>query len=370
MFLIERSIALFIYCFLLLGTCLLIERKKSNYKAILAIYTVALAIMGFFYEPYITGDLYRIRALLSTLSEYSWIDFFDQKIDGNILAIADIYYWLIAQTGEPRLLSSITAIICYSCVFYIICRTAKMYNIGRADIAIAVFFFMSTGTYMGVIGGIRSMTGISLLGLLFFRESVEKKFKIWHILLYMIAGFIHNFAFVLIVVRVVLPIFFKKLSTIKKILYLVLIFAAAAAIIYFSPDYLAGIIDKAEGYLTENQYRNIWGYGIGLICLLMIFRGILSWRGMEKELQVRFKEYTAFIIIGIITALLFCFEYSIFARTILQVMPFVFVPLLMILLNNKKDNGRLRFDILLLTSLLLFGVCLRGEINGLKFFVL
>lgn len=370
MFLIERLSALVVYCLILLVVCLLIERKKSNYKIILFVYTIVLAVMGFFYVPYKTADLYRIYEYLDVWEHYSWDYFFHNRLNGNILEIDRIYYWLIAQTGEHRLLPAITAFICYSCVFYIICRTAKIYEISRVNIAIAVFFFMSTGSYMGTIGGIRGLTGISLLSLLFFRESIEKKFRIWHILLYVIAGFIHNFAFVLIVFRLLLPIFFKKISAIKKILYITLIFVWAGIVIYFTPDYIKEVVDKAEAYITGDLYTNIWGYGIGIICLAIIFYGMLNWRKEGAELRVQFKEYTAFITGCIIVAVALCFEYSIYARTILEVIPFLFVPLLMILLKNKKDKGRFRFDILILTSLLLVGVCLRGEINGLKFFVL
>ena len=212
MFLFERLFALAIYVLILLIVCFFLSQRNSNYKKIFFIYTLLLAIMGFFYVPYITSDLYRIYEYLELFSRYDWNSFLYQRLDGDILKVDFIYYWLIAKTGEFRLLPAINTILCYSCIFYIISHTAERYNISRKNIALATFFFMSIGNYMFVVSGIRCMLGISLMSFCFFRENVEKKFKWWHIPIYLFAVFVHHFVFVLMVGRLIVPVLTKSLA--------------------------------------------------------------------------------------------------------------------------------------------------------------
>lgn len=371
MFLFERLTSLFIYIAVLASAVLLIEWKKSNYKAILIFYTIALSIMGFFYVPYKTADLYRINGYLETFSRYSWKQFFNYRIDKDIFAIDLIYYWLISQTGEPRLLPAINAFICYSCIFYIIIRTAQIYNISRKNIALTVLFFMSVGNYIFVISGIRSMLGICLLCFCFFRESIEKKFKLWHILLYLIAGFIHNFVFVLVFIRLIVPILTTRRSLVEKLIYVFFLCALAIVIFYLKPDYIKEVFNRAEGYLTEEIFSYFWNYlagGFTGIILIIIFyhfrRNIVA----KKQLS----ENCIFFIICLMVSFVFIFEYSIFHRTITYIAPILGLPILMVALQDRERQGKvyLKNNMLLLTTILLLIVCARGSLCSLKFFVL
>lgn len=371
MFLIERLFALIVYCLILLTVCLSIEWEKSNYKIILAVYAVLLAVMGFFYVPYETADLYRINEYLDAYEHYSWNQFFNNTLAGNILEIDHIYYWLIAQTGEHRLLPAINAFLCYSCVFYIIIRTAKMYKIDRKNIAFAVLFFMSVGNYIFVISGIRSMLGICILCFLFFRESVEKKFKLWHLPLYVIAGFIHNFVFVLIFIRLIISIFFNKTSILKKILYIALVTIAAGLVVYFSPNYIREVLNRAESYLDNNPYSYLWDYIVAILTGSIMLIGLLTMhKNSNKALKGHFRETKMFLIVCFVIAIVFCFEFSICHRTITYIAPILYLPILMVSLQNRKDKGALHWELLLLTGLMLFITCARGSLCGLKFFIL
>lgn len=370
MFLIERLSALLVYCLILLVVCLLIEWKKSNYKIILFVYTVVLAVMGFFYIPYETADLYRINNLLGWYEDYSWDYFFNNRLNGNILEIDRIYYWLIAQTGERRLLPAITAFICYSCVFYIIIRTAKIYKIDRKNIAFAVLFFMSVGNYIFVVSGIRSMLGICILAFLFFRESIEKKFGLWHLPLYVIAGFIHNFVFVLIFIRLMISIFFHKTVLLKKILYIALVVIAAGLVIYFSPNYIREVLNRAEDYLSNSPYSYLWDYIGAILTGSIMLIGAFTMHRSDKALKSCFKEMQIFLLVCCGIGIVFCFEFSICHRIITYIAPILSLPILMVSLQNRKDKGVLHWELLLITGLMLFIACARGSLCSLKFFVL
>ena len=62
MFLLERTISLLVYAFALFVAYQLIARvARKQYKVVLLMYLIALAIFAFNYKPYITADLYRLR---------------------------------------------------------------------------------------------------------------------------------------------------------------------------------------------------------------------------------------------------------------------------------------------------------------------
>ena len=369
MFLFERLFALAVYVGVLLVVCLLISQKNSNYKRILFGYTIALAIMGFCYVPYKTADLYRIYRYLNIWEHYSWDNFFHNRLNGNIFEIDAIYYWLIAQTGEHRLLPAINAFLCYSCVFYIIVRTAKLYNINRNNIALAVFFFMSIGGYIFVISGIRSMLGICLLCLCFFRESVEKKFRFWHIPLYIVLAGIHNFTFILVFVRLSVPIITRKVSVSKKFFYLVLLAISGVLALYFAPGYIREVINRTEGYISNEMYSYVWDYIIGILTGIIIVMALHNMRNMSSSVNKNVRQTKIFIMICLCVALVFSFEFSIFHRTITYITPILALPIIMIVLQDKKSKtyGFVWFS--LMVAILVIS-CARGSLCSLKFFVL
>ncbi len=370
MFLIERVFGLSIYAILLVVVLLLIERHNSNYKIILSFYAISLAIIAFYYLPYKAADLYRIYKDLDQFSKYSWEHFFSKRLNGNILQIDLIYYWLIAQTGEPRLLPAINTFVCYSCVFYIIIRTAKIYKIGRNNIAISLFFFMAIGNYMFVISGIRNMLGICLLCFCFFRESIEKKFKIWHILVYFMAGFIHSFVFILVFMRLLIHIFSMR-TIFKKFIYLLFVGSLLLGMLYVNIGYVRGVFNKAEKYITGEFYSYEWEYVIGgLTGIILIIT--LHYFTKNKKLKKDLRESSCFLIACLIIAFVFVFEFTIFHRSITYIAPIIGIPLLMITLQREQQAHKKNFKniIFSLTVILLIVVCARGSLCGLKFFVL
>lgn len=367
MFIFERVFAVFIYAIILAIILLLIEQKKSNYKLILICYTIILSIMGFFYVPYKTADLYRIYENLNRYSHYNWNQFYNGILSKNILKIDLIYYWLIAQTGEVRLLPAINAFLCYSCVFYIIVRTAKLCNIHRSNIALAVFFFMSIGGYIFVISGIRSMLGICLLCFCFFRESVEKKFKLWHIPLYIISAFIHNFTFVLIFIRLCVPLITKNISLSKKVVYFFVLGISALLVLSFYPGYIREVFNKAEGYTTNEVYSYEWDYAIGILVGGIILMALYNMTKIDRGINNSLKEIKIFTGICLFIAIVFSFEFTIFHRTITYIAPLLALPIIMTTAQGEKIIVY-RWGLFVLIGILLFIVCARGSLCSLKFF--
>lgn len=370
MFLIERLVGVGTFTIILLFVCFLISICKSNrgVRFVLFLYTIVLSIMGFFYVPYVTADLYRIYGFLDLFKTFDFNALWDRYQDSSS-PIAYIYYWLVSKTGENRLLPAITAFVCFSCIFYIIGKTAKIYDISRKNTALSVFFIMSVGFYLGMISGIRSTLAICLIAYCFFRETVEKKFRIYHIFIYVFAALIHNFAVVIIIIRLTIPFFVRSTKPWKKVAYTVFLCILSIFIVRNVSELLGSVFEKAKEYITGNLYSYGWGY---LINSIIIFTAIYFLKNLPKLINSEngnLKQTKIFSIVLIIIALVFCFEYSIFARTSNVLLPIVSIPCLMVSLEKSK-NLRVFNTVLILSMVIMILSFTRGSMCSYKFFVL
>lgn len=368
MFLFERLVGVGTYSAILVLVCYFISYFKSNkaLKIILFIYTIALAIMGFFFVPNSGADLYRIYGFLDSFKAYEFRAFLERYQDVNA-PVSYIYFWLISKTGEYRLLPAVNTLICYSCIFYIFRKTAEKYNISNQNVAIALFFYMSIGSYIYVISGIRTMLAISLVAFCFFRETVEKKFRIYHIILYILAAYIHNLAVVVILIRLIIPLFGKSISGIKRIAYMIFFAAISVFAALNMRELLDAVIAKAESYIYGNKYSYFWDYLIGAIVVvvsLIVLVKVISKQYGDKGLS----QIKLFSTVCVVLSLIFFFEFSTFHRLATYVNAITLTPLVMIYLE-KKENKNAQQLIMFASIVLLFISCSRGSLCSLKFFV-
>lgn len=375
MFLIERLVGLGIYCYFLAATCLLIAFSKIKLKNIAKFYTLALAVMGFFYEPYKTADLYRINESLHQFSNYTFSGFFNTFVKNSSVPAARIYYWLISKTGVFELLPAVTCIICYSCIFYAIVRAAEIYKIDRKSIAVAVFFFMSTGNYIMVISNIRTMLAISLIFFCMFRETVEKKYRPADILLYVIAAFTHNIAMIIIAIRMIVIVFNRKTPLIKR-LALVAVFAVAAVFMVARfGNIFNSIFEKAMSYITEGGYSYIWDYIVGVLAFLIELIVLIRCFKSKKDCS-ELVSMNIFLTLCTGIALVFCYEFSIFHRFTVYISPVLCLAQLMFCMKPKNEKKvvlgviHLRDFVFIISAAMLILACMRGSLCSLKFFVL
>lgn len=377
MFLAERLIGISIYAYFLLMFFLLIYASNINVKGLLAAYTLVLAAMGFCFKPYVTADLYRIYESVRLFATFSFSDFWHELVVTASTPAARLFYYAIGKTGIPELLPAITCLVTYTCIFYIILHTAERFSISRKHVAIAVLFTMSVGNYMMVISNIRSMLAISLICWCFFRESVEKKYSIFHLPVYITAGLLHNLAIVVIVFRIMVLLFKKQISTGKKIL---LLFCGMLLCGIFSigfPSLFVDVLEKAYEYLTEDMYSYSWEYLIGGMIYLIELWVLLNVKKISEPNRVIVDDMKNFLMLCLIVSGLFCFEFSIFFRIVTFIMPILGLPLMMILLKEKmtqtasgyRNVAQMQSMLISLSMVLLFLTCFRGSMTSLKFFV-
>ncbi len=387
MFLLERLVGVGVYSLLLVFVCFsLVGKSGKRIKNRLFIYSIILSVLAYNYVPYETADLYRIYGFVETFGQYSFSSFLKIYSSSAGFGLDSALYWIVGQTGHPQLLPAITAFICYSCVFYIIGKTAEKNHISGKNVAITLFFYMSTGTFIFMISGIRSMLGISLLAFCFYRESAEKKFNILHIFLYIVAAFIHAFSAVLVAVRFVVPIFDKKTSSVKRFFYLGLLALGTVLVLRNLDSYVDEILEKANSFLNGNAYSYIWDYIVAIITCFILVYVISKYKTIKRIEGLKLNVFWLYLTVVFVAALCFCYEFSIFHRTVVYLLPIICLPMLLIMLQKNDDirenkgltrvktvSGTVAYFntvLIFVSAILLLVSCLRGSLSSFKFFTL
>lgn len=373
MFIAERLMGVGLYTFALVMTCFFLIYSTIGYKVILGCYTAILCVMAFCYEPYVTADLYRIYAMAREFAAWGFGDFFKLFTVTSSTPGARLFYWCAGRMGIVELIPAITCLICFSCVFYLLSRTVERSGVGRANLAAALFFFMATGNYMMMVSNIRTMLSLSLISYCFYRESVEKKYHLFHLVLYLTAASLHNLAVVMIALRLMAALLERKMTWGKRLAYLLLLGTACLWTWDVMGPFVKDVLETAGVYVFGDQYSYFWEYVIGSV-VLMVELWIVRATGRAKCIHT--EEYLGlrrFLLLCLLTALVFFFEFSIFYRLINCFAPILAAPLLMVALQNEERKGRgamARTGVAAVSACLLFLSCCRGSLCSLKFFVL
>lgn len=379
MFLLERLVGVSIYCCVLVIVYLLIAASnRMKCKTILGLYVVALSVMAYFYEPYTTADLYRIFLTMDLFAPLDFAYFFETYAITSSAPIGRTIFWLFAKMGDYHLISVASTMISYSLIFYILLKAQAKYSISRANLALSLLFLMSTSIYISVIAGIRMMIAMSLIVFCFFRESVEHRFKLFHILFYMVAVFIHNMAIIILGVRMLAAFFSPKTRTTTRLAIVLLVLICGAVFVLFFDYMVKDVFDTILHYLFEPSYSDPWEYIIGILIALLYF--VLVRRFHLQSCGKTYRElatYNRAAKISMLISVAFCFVFSIFYRFIGHLIPILIMPMMMIVLREEQKQRARRYAkmsfqriVLIYSGIILFLNCARGSLSCLKFFVL
>ena len=131
------------------------HQSRKEAKLTLSVYLIALVLMGYFYKPNISADLYRYVKNMHYYSLFSFADIQPIAIKTTHPG-AVLYLYIIGQLGNDSLLPAISAFIDLILVFSVIKCEAARNKFTGVEICDALFFLMSTGILMGMISGIRN----------------------------------------------------------------------------------------------------------------------------------------------------------------------------------------------------------------------
>lgn len=371
---VARLIGVGTFTYFLLMFCLLIIYTNVSVKSLLRWYTVVLAVMGFFYEPYITSDLYRIREMMVSSSALEFPAFIRTYVTNSAVPAARLLYWAIGKTGILGLLPAIAAGVSYGSIFYILQDAVRRFGSKRQDVALALLFIMAAGQYMYTVSNIRMMIALTLICLCLYRETVQKKKMVWDLPLYLVAATMHSIALPVIAMRGVLPVFGRNMSVWKKMAFLTLVAAACAAVLVFVPGVADELLEKVEDYILDDSYSYFWEYLIGAAALFVEIYVLRIYAERNKNGEEAWDSIRWVLILCVAVAVVFCFVFSLFHRFTTYIAPILAAPLMLSVLREepgvepagKIQNRRTLIAVVSLCMLVL--TCSRGSMCSFKFF--
>ena len=373
--LIERLCGVGLYCLVLLVVCNGIAvSKPSSVKKWLVFYAVMLAAMGFFFVPSSSTDLARLTVYMHDWSAQS-ISWLVDKCSSSSTPAYIAYFWLAGQLHVDGLLPAITALIFYGLVFSCYWDFASRDSVPNKAVALGLFAFMSLGTFLQVISGIRSYLGFAFVFRAIYTEWFKGRKLVFNLPLYILAGTMHSASLVLVVARFLFLVFQRTNGRYGRFAAVVLAGLGIFLFTWVGGDYLAAAVDKANSYITGEVYSYAWETIIHLISALCAVVSLQACRAVRDGSSGLHNTWFFTAAIFIVSTCFLPFDYSIFLR--FTTVGTLFVPLLAmsalkpcakdVSLTNEQIGYR-RLMICLCVIVLLLA-CARGDLSAYKFFL-
>ena len=261
-------------------------KNPSQWRRGLILYTYAIFIIAYSYEATgrFSSDLLRYFAQLEQLQYLSPREAISYMNNG--LITENLFFWFIAHLQLPHLLPAITTATVYGVGAYIVFDTASKSD--RRNSWKIILIQLMIIPLINIITNVRNVFAFSVIVLGAYLELDKNKKWPISILLYLLAVFMHKSAAILVVLRLLVPVFKNKKFT---LIGLVLIFSlpvfinfAYSHISFFSiggqlgvvirrlilssHNYLLGV--EASGSLGEYALK-VQNSAGGLIARVIIF---------------------------------------------------------------------------------------------------
>lgn len=382
MFLIPRLIGVTIYTLLLLLVCIFISKTNMrDRKIVIWFYVICLSMMGYFYVPYITADLYRLLPIMHhdaamTISQLT------ERMISTGTPMVPLYYYCIGQLGVDGMLPAITAFITFALCFSIIMDFSKKNNINRKAVAIAIFVLMSRGFFYQTISTIRTVLSLSIISWCIYQEKVNNKNPVSLLLLMSIAALFHvigQFVFLCWLIY----IFVEKrgsISNFQKILFGCFLLGL---FVLYSGNILDAFLEKGEGYAklyqTGEGYSSKWETILSFGTIAIVGYSLGKFKQMYKEklyanqltdTEIGLNRLSCFLMLfTTMNVIMYFVEFNMFFRTSYFLMMLV-TPIILYVVSIEIEHKKAKTynALLIMSSIILIIACVRGDLSALKFF--
>ena len=257
MVLIGASVSLLAY--LLLMIFALTDRKISKFwlDKIFCLFGIAILIFAMFFTPndFIRWDLLQHLDILDNMRAGGW-EYAINNSPYKDLFIYNAFAYLISLLPEnfENLISVIPLCIDFLIIRYIVNDITKRKREFFSSQPIAVSYvcwIMLFGLKLAITG-IRCSLCVSICAIAIYWEYICKEKRIFSLFLYLIALFIHNFALLIVVVRIV--------SIIKKQWITLLLCILFALCITPISEFMVGNINNQYLVFIFERILDTWGY--------------------------------------------------------------------------------------------------------------
>lgn len=366
---VERAISVAIYAFVSCGVCAYLSQRKAKVGRALFLLTLVLSILAYFVQPAQTMDLYRLWITADDYNRYPVIQMVTKIFSGWSSPLGLVYVCLLSRLNH-HLLPAVTAFLFYSNISYIIKDFWKKHECSNSSMVLVLLFFLSRGVYGEVISGIRSMLAFSFLARCIYDEIYNKKSVVYNIPIYIIAALFHSTSMAAIAIWFVLKIVFEQKGW-KKIPYFGV--CAAVVVLFYIKwgDVVIRNLDVGLSRLTGgDSYSYIWEFIFN--SMYMVISLIMLWitpRGARlSEQGTRMRKITT-VMYGI--TILCISSYSIYHRFISFISMFSLPAMIESIETCEEQERPIPKQNLLIICFIMMGMtCIKGNLNGIRFFTL
>ena len=366
---IERIVGIGTYLLLLFIAYNEIKKVKKikQLNRILNVYLVFLFLLGFFFIPDPSKDLYRWLNLSQNWEMLSVKDFFEKVAMQSGTPVSYFYIYLCRKSGIDGLLPGMCSLVFHYNVFKILKITYKSEEYTGREIATSLLFFMCMGRMLEAISGVRSMVAISILASCYVSELIGGKIEIKNIFFGIIAALIHPLALALFIMRYVFVVFQKSSKLIFRLFSLVVSTVLLYVLYRYGQLYLTGMFTKAESYLSGGHYVYTWEYIIAGIMWVICFFIIKKAYAIKRTEGIgNLHDLLLFTTYLLIISAVLVIQYSMFHRLV----TFNSMMILPVVAYVVKNCGYSRYYFRLKYALwaVMLLAAARGDLCGYMFF--
>nr|WP_295255858.1 EpsG family protein [uncultured Blautia sp.] len=206
------------------------EDKRKNFESLIL---VVVFLLAFFHKPLLTDDLTREYEKLSQIKNMGWsffntnYSFQENSLLGRItsngfegLYVTQLLYFLFSKLPVFNFLPACVTSFQFFLCFKLLNKARKRFSLSYYQEILLFLSFMFVRELRWMMSGIRNQLAFTIAIYIVYNDLEEKKNKILCIIGYILCGMIHQSAYVVLFLRVLLLIPSKKIKAIIAVLLL------------------------------------------------------------------------------------------------------------------------------------------------------
>lgn len=189
--------------------------KSLYFGIVVALFaSVVIYVYCFDVRPIARWDLLQHYRTIDLMKENGW-HFVWTKGEYKDRYIISLYFYIMSFMPDYRLVPVIPLVIEFSIALYLFEKSMKVYEVNDAypigDAAFTTLAWFATFGIKLAVSGVRCVWAVSLCALAIYWEAVRKEHKMAAYAMYVIAYGIHDFALIIILIRLLMTIRDKRL---------------------------------------------------------------------------------------------------------------------------------------------------------------
>ena len=220
--------------------------SKNKVQRVLGLFFLAL-FMGLmamcFRDPKTDPDIVRYIAAVKDYANVSFFRAFNHGSYENLYVI-DIWFWIIAKTGNYQLIAGTSVFFTYLISLYVLQDYAHSKSFNLRQRVYTLFLLMGLMNFCFSVNALRSELAFAMILLAVYRELYQKRRSVWTYFLYVLPIFMHFAAILLVLIRFIV-------STKKRYVKIILMMLLLAPLVV---ETLVGIVDMLLSQLAVISY--------------------------------------------------------------------------------------------------------------------